>query len=207
MYVLLKAIKHNNAVAMICLMTLCLALPASAQYDFTANRITGNAPLRVKFHFVSTATVDSITSYNWDFGNGQTSALESPDSVTYADTGTYSPSLVLNNRIDMKILKSNLIRVLPPLSVLDVPNVFTPNDDSFNDDFQVINHSSKPVKMRIFTRAGILVYEEENIQPKWDGRIASGSKLSNGIYYYTIEATGDDPGKQYSRSGFFYLYR
>jgi hypothetical protein len=28
-------------------------------------------------------------SYDWDFGNGQTSSLENPDSVLYSDTGTY----------------------------------------------------------------------------------------------------------------------
>jgi len=61
--------------------------------------------------------------------------------------------------------------------------------------------------MNIFTRAGILVYKSEGTRPTWDGKAASGQELSEGIYFYTIEALIEDPNKLYKKSGFFYLYR
>ncbi len=115
---------------MIVLLALFLCFPAVAQYDFTASETTGYAPLKVKYHFINSASVDTISSYYWDFGNGQTSTLESPDTVIYNTPGTYSPSLVFNNRMDLIITKSQYITVQMAEDVISIPNVFTPNDDA-----------------------------------------------------------------------------
>lgn len=57
---------------------------------FTATPTTGCAPLTVGFTNTSTATV----SYDWDFGNGNTSLATSPPSQTYSTPGSYLVSLV-----------------------------------------------------------------------------------------------------------------
>ena len=67
--------------------------------------------MKVKFTFVSTATLDTITSFYWDFGNGQTSPLKNPDTVVYENAGIYTPALVFNNRADLMIVKPDLITV------------------------------------------------------------------------------------------------
>jgi len=67
--------------------------------------------MKVKFIFTSTATVDSITSFYWDFGNGQTSTIMNPDTVVYENAGVYTPALVFNNRADLMIVKPDLITV------------------------------------------------------------------------------------------------
>jgi gliding motility-associated-like protein len=189
------------------LLALCIFFPAVAQYDFTASETTGYAPLKVKYHFVSSAGVDTITDFYWDFGNGQSSILENPDTVVYDTPGTYSPSLVFNNRMDLILTKSQFITVQEIDDVISVSNVFTPNDDGFNDNFLVTTQAEVLLKMNIFTRAGILVFKTEGTTLSWNGYAASGQELSQGIYFYTIEALGADPNKLYSKTGFFYMYR
>ncbi|MFQ3647212.1 MAG: PKD domain-containing protein [Anaerolinea sp.] len=54
--------------------------------SFTADRVSGPAPLTVQFTNRSTG---NITAYNWDFGDGSTSTLISP-SHTFATVGTYN---------------------------------------------------------------------------------------------------------------------
>jgi gliding motility-associated-like protein len=203
----LNTIKHKKSGVLIVLLAMCLCFPAVAQYDFTASEISGYAPLKVKYHFISSASVDSIRSYYWDFGNGQTSILESPDTVIYDSPGTYTPSLVFNDRMDLIISKSQYITVLLPEDVISISNVFSPNDDGINDDFLVTTPDEVPLKMNIFTRAGILVYKTEGTSLTWNGYAASGQKLSTGIYFYTIESLVADPNKLYNKSGFFYMYR
>jgi gliding motility-associated-like protein len=203
----LNTIQHKKSGVLIVLLAMCLCFPARAQYDFTASETSGYAPLKVKYTFISSASVDTISDFYWDFGNGQTSILENPDTVTYDSPGNYSPSLVFNNRMDLIITKSQYITVQKTEEIISVPNVFTPNRDGANDEFLVTTQAEVPLKMNIFTRAGILVFKTEGTRPTWDGHTASGQELSTGIYYYTIDALGADPSNLYHKSGFFYMYR
>jgi len=267
-------------------MILTAVIPAAAQYDFTASATEGCTPMKVKYTFTSTATVDSISSFYWNFGNGETSTLESPDTVVYSSAGTYSPALVFNGRADLMIVKPDLINVhhtvpanfiyydsvtydvyvfehIEPLDAgvtytftwdietfpvktgrrqivqfpqadtfkviltvsdnlgcsstseqdvyvleeISVQNVFTPNGDGFNDYFMITSNGGFPLSLRIFTRAGILVYESEGTTLTWDGKTASGMELNPGIYFYSIRALEGDPTKRYSKAGVLYLYK
>jgi gliding motility-associated-like protein len=109
--------------------------------------------------------------------------------------------------MDLIIAKSQYIVVQKADEVISISNVFTPNNDGYNDDFLVTTPDEVPLKMNIFTRAGILVYKTEGTTLSWNGYAASGQKLSAGIYFYTIEALGADPANVYNKKGFFYMYR
>ena len=90
-----------------------LALPVKGQYDFTVNDAEGCTPMKVKYTFTSTALDDSISGYYWDFGNGETSTLKDPDSVTYELPGIYNPTVVLtfDQGSDQWIVKPDLLTV------------------------------------------------------------------------------------------------
>jgi len=61
--------------------------------DFTANTVTGYAPLTVYFTDLS----DNFpASWDWNFGNGEESLLQNPH-TTYSQTGTYTVSLTVTN--------------------------------------------------------------------------------------------------------------
>ncbi|MBN2381167.1 PKD domain-containing protein, partial [candidate division WOR-3 bacterium] len=61
--------------------------------DFSGNPTSGNAPLTVSFTDQST---NNPTSWAWDFGDGNTSAVENPSHV-YNNTGQYTVSLTVQN--------------------------------------------------------------------------------------------------------------
>lgn len=60
---------------------------------FTADVMTGTAPLTVQF---SDASTYSPTSWQWSFGDGETSTLQNPKH-RYATAGTYTVSLAAGN--------------------------------------------------------------------------------------------------------------
>ncbi|MCE9539710.1 MAG: gliding motility-associated C-terminal domain-containing protein, partial [Bacteroidetes bacterium] len=72
---------------------------------------------------------------------------------------------------------------------IEIPNVFTPNDDGINDVFK-INLSGENLgnfNINIYDRWGILIFTSSSINNKWDGRTTSGLKVKNGTYFYVIE--------------------
>jgi PKD repeat protein len=62
--------------------------------SFYATPMQGTIPLKVAFTDTSGA---GITSWHWDFGDGETSSIQNP-SHTYAKTGVYTVSLDTTNR-------------------------------------------------------------------------------------------------------------
>lgn len=82
-----------------------------------------------------------------------------------------------------------------------IPNVFTPNGDGYNDEFQVFSGPgvTQINSMQIFDRWGELVFQRNNLSPSafpdiangWDGRFR-GKIMNPGVFVYLIEVTFDD---------------
>jgi gliding motility-associated-like protein len=68
-------------------------------------------------------------------------------------------------------------------NTLVIPNVFTPNDDGFNDDFDIINLPAEGSQLVVSNRSGKIVYESDNytIDNLWDG-----GEVNDGIYFYVL---------------------
>ena len=65
--------------------------------DFSASVTAGCFPLRVQLTDLSTAGIGNTNvSWEWDFGNGQTSTLQNP-LVTYTTAGTFNVTLKVTN--------------------------------------------------------------------------------------------------------------
>jgi PKD repeat protein len=71
-----------------CAINLCLGQTA----DFTSNTTNGCFPLVVQFSDLSTG---SPSSWQWSFGNGNTSTIQNPSAI-YSSPGTYTVSLTVN---------------------------------------------------------------------------------------------------------------
>jgi gliding motility-associated-like protein len=90
-------------------------------------------------------------------------------------------------------------------TVLEIPNVFTPNEDEKNDYFLIkANNPPQNYSITIFDRWGSKVFETHNINYSWDGR-ASGEYCSPGVYYYVIQYQNN--GKIETKKGFLHLFR
>src|SRR3989449_3485494 len=75
-------------------MKLAANLPAfsSTNASITTNPASGSAPLSVNFKANVTLSSGSVSSYKWNFGDGQTSTAASP-SHTFSSSGNFSPAL------------------------------------------------------------------------------------------------------------------
>jgi gliding motility-associated-like protein len=71
-------------------------------------------------------------------------------------------------------------------SSYSLPNVFTPNDDGFDDVFHPFPYTSVDhVEMTIFNRWGNIVYETEDPDINWNGRDRNNNaRCSDGVYFY-----------------------
>jgi predicted outer membrane repeat protein len=83
--------------------------------DFSADPTMGPAPLTVNFKDQSAG---SITSWEWDFGDGLTSTTQNP-SHTYTDPGTYTVALTVTGPGGSDTeTKSNYIKVTSPTKAM-----------------------------------------------------------------------------------------
>jgi gliding motility-associated-like protein len=157
--------------------------------------------------FEHTGATDPFANYTytWDLGGRIRTITEKRIDYKFPvpDT-TYLVRLTVTDNFGCTDSKEASIYVF---SVLEVQNVFTPNGDNLNDFFEVNSHGSVPLSIKIFTRSGTLVYKGEGYTITWDGKTSWGLELSQGIYYYVLDALGDDPNNRFHKAGFIYLYR
>ena len=66
-----------------------------------------------------------------------------------------------------------------------IPNVFTPNGDSFNDTYLIENVDPEDFKLQIFDRWGREVYHSLDRDEGWNGT-QSGTSVKPGIYFYLV---------------------
>ena len=181
--------------------------------DFSVSPQKGEAPLDVAF------TDKSIraTHYKWEFGDGKDSisTLKDPGSHIYYRPGEYSIKLTIES--DLHCIDSmRFDKIEVEKSLLDIPNVFTPNGDGINERFIVQKKSLRYLSVEIYSRSGKMVYsfsgqgEALKDWEGWDGKINNSSTLASpGVYFYVIRALGWDDVDYDSKAqrGFVYLYR
>ena len=69
-----------------------------------------------------------------------------------------------------------------------LPNVFTPNYDELNDEFQAFPWKFvDSVDVRIYNRNGEEVFQTHEPGINWDGKHRDGGMCSDGVYYYTAK--------------------
>ncbi|MGK7391797.1 MAG: gliding motility-associated C-terminal domain-containing protein [Candidatus Cyclobacteriaceae bacterium M2_1C_046] len=87
--------------------------------------------------------------------------------------------------------EDSLLVTVEAADVGGIPDIFTPNNDGFNDVFQIPFLKNFPTaKVEIFNRWGSLMYSTRNyFNNPWDGTY-NGEPAPEGVYYYIISIPG-----------------
>lgn len=143
------------------------------------------------------------TSYLWEFDGNTTSDKMSP-THTFDEEGIHKIKLTVLFDNHSKTYTETIAIYRP--GVIEVPNVFTPNGDGFNDYFDILEKSVnvKFKKIIVMNQNGVVFESEENML--WDGNDIYGNPLPSGEYQYFISAI-DKEGTYIEKKGFVSVKR
>lgn len=79
-----------------------------------------------------------------------------------------------------------------PTPTVIAPNVFTPNGDEINDVYSLEVTNAINVHLVILNRWGNVVFDQQGLNPVWNGTAPSGNKVQEGTYFYKYVVTGVD---------------
>lgn len=183
---------------------------AAGPVAVTTTDLDGCAPHCITF----TAEAGAEDAFHWEFGDGAT-ATGSEVAHCYTVSDGFYATLTVQQANGCADLVETIgpigiedcgEEVVVPTDTLVVPNVFTPNGDGLNDVFRISGGGLTTLDVQIFNRWGQLVARLERVNQVWDGRSPVGEVLSEGTYFYILQAQ-DSMGKSYDLSGAVTLRR
>jgi gliding motility-associated-like protein len=128
-------------------------------------------------------TGSGLVSYSWSPNTALSSTNIANPVATPTQSTTYS--VTVTNTLGISTVLSVVINVIEDYNITPT-NVITPNGDGINDFWLINNLNSYPDNyVRIFDKAGRMLYEVKNYQNNWDGTL-DGHVLSESAYYYII---------------------
>lgn len=136
------------------------------------------------------------------------SGIEVVDSIAtefYEDRGVYDICLKVENIYGCVDSTCIEITVSPIVMSIILPNIITPNQDGVND-YLKIEGIQRNYSIQIFNRWGEVIFSESPYLNIWDGTTSSGIPLSEGTYYFILNAI-EDTDYEATYSGFIELIR
>lgn len=152
---------------------------------FTVSPDTGILIAYTDADFSFTNLSQGANTYQWNFDDGNTSTEFEP-THKYMSEGSYVVTLVATSPegcSDVYVLGPLLVDGIPPLFI---PNTFTPNNDGVNDAFRVYGIEIKSIRLSVFDRWGIRVFDSAVLEEGWNGMF-KGKPAHQGVYVYQAE--------------------
>jgi gliding motility-associated-like protein len=150
----------------------------------------------------------AIVSWNWDFGNGQTSTEKDPPTQTYPQvfsTQNYETSLIVTDTAGCSDTTIHQL-LSAPNCYIDVPSSFSPNGDGNNDYLYPLNaYKATHLSFKVYNRMGQLVFTTNDWTKKWDGTLNEHPQPAD-IYVWYLEYI-DAKGKRQVLKGTTLLVR
>jgi gliding motility-associated-like protein len=154
-----------------------------SQTDLTITPTYRNVDGRVLVQFTaSLSNTVNVLSYQWQI-NGVNTGTNSPNftSPDFNNSDLVTCTAIIDQ--GCAPISSNKI----PVYLLVIPNVFTPNGDNINDQWDIAQISNYPnCEVSVYSRNGGLVYQSKGYPIPWNGRY-NNSLLPVGVYYYVID--------------------
>jgi gliding motility-associated-like protein len=163
---------------------------------------SGVAPFTTQL--LATATTGA-NNYNWYINNQYTSNAWYYNQ-TFNDSGVYNITLIAYNNIPTCADTTTLTIIVLPQDTagIFIPNVFSPNGDGANDNYEIKIKNATLETFEMYDRWGVLVSTALDLTKtgvtsySWSGRTTSGIECSAGTYFYVIKVKLDSA---YSKEG------
>jgi gliding motility-associated-like protein len=164
--------------------------------------LSGNTDCSVNYftwHFLNDSCFNDVVKYKVFYSPSQTDGFTLIDSITnplitsISYTGINSiAGCFMVEAIDSNnnISQSNYVCIdIDSCSLYDLPNVFTPNGDGFNDTFHPFPYDYvEHININIFNRWGNLVFTSINPDINWDGKDKNSKQdCVDGVYFYICD--------------------
>ena len=151
-----------------------------------------------------TTSLPGITSVSWD---PEVPCLDPPcfsTIVAPTTTTTYEVTVIDDQGCVATDTITIFVEFVPEVFF---PNAFSPNGDSFNDQFAGVSYNVTDFHMSIFNRYGEMVYETNSfiLGTGWDGNF-EGEPQEMGTYVWQVTASFNN-GDAYQGSGNVILVR
>ncbi len=183
-------------------------------------KVLGDVPIKANFSgtqflckpsdtatFIDISNGD-ISSWQWNFGNGQTSNVQYPPTVYYFlsdNTSMYSVSLKVADSMGCKDSANHILKVEGNCYIA-VPTAFTPNGDGLNDYLYPLNaYKATNLIFRVYNRFGELIFSTKDWTKKWNGT-KNGLLQPTGTYVWILDYN-DATNKKVSLHGTTVLIR
>jgi hypothetical protein len=134
-----------------------------------------------------------IVHYDWNFGDGHSAQLASPQH-RFERGGIYEVGLTVTNEMGESMSSVQEIEVAIK-GDLEVVNIITPNNDGQNDVFDptALQPEARLDYIVIMNSAGDKVFESDQ-QFVWDGKLSDGTDAPSGVYLYFIRGLDKNKG-------------
>jgi gliding motility-associated-like protein/uncharacterized repeat protein (TIGR01451 family) len=184
---------------------------AGADTFYVENISSSNPSLVANTNFNGSANTNLLNAASSSLAVGTSGAIsfdvyfESNEGVTYTNTATGTAISNGLNVTDTGVVKITTTK----LNKLEIPEAFSPNGDSYNEEFKIQGIENYPNNtLLIFNRWGNKVYEKAGYMNEWKGENTNNFSVGNGTlpegtYFYVLDL-GDGSGKY---TGYVYLKR
>lgn len=162
--------------------------PIAGFYYNTSNGLNVGA----EFYFTDTSS--NAVNWYWDFGNGQNSIDQDPNTIYFAN-GTYSVTqwaygpVGCVDSITTDIVINTVTNEIEKL----IPNAISPNGDGKNDVWKLnfINLVNPQAEIIVMNRWGQTLYSSIGYSEPFDGTY-HGEALPEGTYFYIIKISDEE---------------
>ncbi|MBI4929860.1 MAG: choice-of-anchor L domain-containing protein [Bacteroidetes bacterium] len=133
--------------------------------------------------------------WNWNFGDtssgaNNSSVIQNPSHI-YTDPGIYCITQIVSDPTG--ICADTLVKCLKVEApyTFYIPSAFTPNNDAFNELFKGEGTNIKTFNIMIFDRWGNKVFESNDINTGWNGKVKnrSGTLVQEDVYVWKVTIT------------------
>ncbi|SMO67216.1 T9SS type B sorting domain-containing protein, partial [Solitalea koreensis] len=175
----------------------------------TANDVLVTDPLPESLAYVSSNATNGQATYDRSshkvIWNLQTLNVNGPATLTLKVRATkggiiVNSAEVIANQPDLDPI-NNRSQVDKTVLGFEIPNVFTPNGDGFNDNFVINGIDGIETELVVISRWGNEVYKNTKYKNDWNG-----SQLSEGTYFYVLTVKAVD-AKSVKYSGYVTILR